>query len=147
MRSYAIFTESTGDLTPALIQQADLNVLPMTFNLDGTAYKDYPDGREISSKAFYDKLRAGSMCTTSQVSLAEYEDAFTPVLASGMDILYLSFSSGLSGTYQTSRLAVELLGGAFPRPQDPVRGFPPGQYGGGPVRLPGRVQASGRRLL
>ena len=114
MRSYAIFTESTGDLTPALIQQADLNVLPMTFNLDGTAYKDYPDGREISSKAFYDKLRAGSMCTTSQVSLAEYEDAFTPVLASGMDILYLSFSSGLSGTYQTSRLAVELLGARFP---------------------------------
>lgn len=114
MQPYVIFTESTGDLTPALIQQAGLQVLPMNFNLDGQGYLDYPDGREISSRTFYDKLRAGSSCTTSQVSLAEYEDAFTPVLEQGQDILYLAFSSGLSGTYQSSCVAAEMLQEKFP---------------------------------
>ena len=114
MQPYVIFTESTGDLTPALIEQAGLQVLPMNFNLDGQSYLDYPDGREISSHTFYDKLRNGSSCTTSQVSLAEYEDAFTPVLEQGQDILYLAFSSGLSGTYQSSCVAAEMLQEKFP---------------------------------
>ena len=114
MQPYVIFTESTGDLTPALIEAAGLQVLPMSFNLDGKAYLNWPDGREISAHAYYDQLRAGSVCTTSQVTLAEYEDAFTPVLAAGQDILYLAFSSGLSGTYQSSLLAAEMLGEKFP---------------------------------
>ena len=114
MQTYVIFTDSTGDLTPALIEQAGLQVLPMTFHLDGQDYRNYPDGREISSHVFYDKLRAGSTCTTSQVSLAEYEEAFTPVLEQGLDILYLSFSSGLSGTYQASCVASEMLQERFP---------------------------------
>lgn len=114
MRPYVIFTESTGDLTPELIEQAQLRVLPMSFSLDGTAYRNWPDGREMSSRDFYDKLRAGGVCTTSQVTLAEYEDAFTPALKEGYDILYLAFSSGLSGTYQSSRLAAELLTARFP---------------------------------
>ena len=80
MQPYVIFTESTGDLTPALIERAGLRVLPMSFNLDGQAYRNWPDGREISPHDYYDKLRAGSVCTTSQVTLAEFEEAFTPVL-------------------------------------------------------------------
>ena len=47
MQPYIIFTESTGDLTPALIEEAELRVLPMCFNLDGQAYRSWPDGREI----------------------------------------------------------------------------------------------------
>lgn len=107
--SYVIFTESTGDLTPALIEAAGLQVMPMAFNLDGQEYRNYPDGREMSLKTFYDKLRAGSLCTTSQIPLAEFLDAFTPVLEGGQDILYLAFSSGLSGTYQSSLVAAEDL--------------------------------------
>ena len=114
MESYVIFTESTGDLTPALIEQAQLRVLPMSFNLDGQAYRNWPDGREISSHDYYDKLRAGSACTTSQVTLADYEEAFTPVLEAGQDILYLAFSSGLSGTYQASCVAAGMLQEKFP---------------------------------
>ena len=114
MQTYVVFTESTGDLTPALIRQTELLVLPMSFNLDGKAYLDYPDGREISSHEYYDQLRAGSSCTTSQVTLAEYEDAFTPVLEQGQDILYLAFSSGLSGTYQSGCIAAEMLQERFP---------------------------------
>ena len=112
--SYVIFTESTGDLTPALIEAADLRVLPMAFTLDGKDYRNYPDGREMSSHDYYEKLRAGSLCTTSQVTMLEFQQAFTPVLEAGQDILYLAFSSGLSGTYQSGCIAAEELKEKFP---------------------------------
>ena len=112
--SYVIFTESTGDLTPALIEAADLRVLPMAFTLDGKEYRNYPDGREMSSHDYYEKLRAGSLCTTSQVTMLEFQQAFTPVLEAGQDILYLAFSSGLSGTYQSGCVAAEELKEKFP---------------------------------
>ena len=112
--SYVIFTESTGDLTPALIEAADLRVLPMAFTLDGKDYRNYPDGREMSSHDYYEKLRGGSLCTTSQVTMLEFQQAFTPVLEAGQDILYLAFSSGLSGTYQSGCIAAEELKEKFP---------------------------------
>lgn len=112
--SYVIFTESTSDLTPALIEAADLRVLPMAFTLDGKDYRNYPDGREMSSHDYYEKLRAGSLCTTSQVTMLEFQQAFTPVLEAGQDILYLAFSSGLSGTYQSGCIAAEELKEKFP---------------------------------
>ena len=92
--SYVIFTDSTGDLTPALIEQCELQVMPMAFNLDGADYRNYPDGREMSPHEFYEKLRGGSLCKTSQIPISEFVDAFTPVLEQGLDILYLAFSSG-----------------------------------------------------
>ena len=112
--SYVIFTESTGDLTPALIEAADLRVLPMAFTLDGKEYRNYPDGREMSAHDYYEKLRTGSLCTTSQVTMLEFQQAFTPVLEAGQDILYLAFSSGLSGTYQSGCIAAEELKEKFP---------------------------------
>ena len=112
--SYVIFTESTGDLTPALIEAADLRVLPMAFTLDGKEYRNYPDGREMAAHDYYEKLRSGSLCTTSQVTMLEFQQAFTPVLEAGQDILYLAFSSGLSGTYQSGCVAAEELKEKFP---------------------------------
>ena len=112
--SYVIFTESTSDLTPALIEAADLRVLPMAFTLDGKDYRNYPDGREMPAHDYYEKLRGGSLCTTSQVTMLEFQQAFTPVLEAGQDILYLAFSSGLSGTYQSGCIAAEELKEKFP---------------------------------
>ena len=114
MENYVLFTDSTCDLTPELVQEMDIQVLPMTFTLDGQSYRNYPDNREMSPKTFYDKLRAGSMSTTSQVAISDYEEAFTPFLEQGKDILYLAFSSGLSGTYQASKVAIEELLEKFP---------------------------------
>lgn len=114
MEDYVLFTESTCDLTPELAQEMDIQVLPMTFTLDGQGYRNYPDNREMSPKTFYDKLRNGSMSTTSQVAISDYENAFTPFLEQGKDILYLAFSSGLSGTYQDSKVAIEELQQRFP---------------------------------
>ena len=68
----------------------------------------------MAPKDFYDKLRSGSMSTTSQVTIADFEDAFAPFLEQGQDILYLAFSSGLSGTYQASLIAIEELQERYP---------------------------------
>ena len=114
MENYVLFTESTCDLTPDLVREMDVQVLPMTFTLDGATYRNYPDGREMPLADFYSKLRSGSMSTTSQVTIADFEDAFAPFLEQGQDILYLAFSSGLSGTFQASKIAIESLLERFP---------------------------------
>ena len=114
MANYVLFTDSTTDLTPALVEELDVRVIPMTFNLDGTDYKNYPDNRELASHDFYEALRSGSMSTTSQINQAAFADAFTPILEEGKDILYLGFSSGLSGTFHSAILAAEDLAEQFP---------------------------------
>ena len=114
MENYVLFSESTCDLTPELVQEMDIQILPMTFTLDGQSYRNYPDNREMNPETFYDKLRNGSMSTTSQVGITDYEAAFTPFLEQGKDILYLAFSSGLSGTYQASKIAIEELQEKYP---------------------------------
>ncbi len=115
MAEYVLFTESTTDLSVELVKELGIEVLPMRFTLDGTEYNNYPDNRELSAHDFYDKLRAGGMSTTSQINQAAFEEAFTPVLEAGKDILYLSFSSGLSGTFQSARLAAEELAEKYPQ--------------------------------
>ena len=114
MAEYVLFTESTADLTAELVQQLGVEVLPMLFSLDGKEYNNYPDNRELDPHDFYDALRAGGMSTTSQINQATFEDAFTPVLEAGKDILYLAFSSGLSGTYHSACLAAEELREKYP---------------------------------
>ncbi len=114
MHSYEIFTESTADLTQELVDQMGVQVIPMEFTLDGKDYLNYPDNRQLSPKEFYDGLRAGGSSTTAQVNSERMKEAFRPVLEAGQDILYLVFSSGLSGTWQSARMALEELQEEFP---------------------------------
>ncbi len=115
MSEYVLFTDSTSDLTPELVEEMDIRVLPMSFMLNDQPYRNYPDNRELAPKTFYDALRQGGTSTTSQVSMSEFTDAFAPVLEEGKDILYLAFSSGLSGTYQASELVRQELAEQYPQ--------------------------------
>ena len=119
MAEYVLFTESTADLSVELVQELGVEVLPMRFSLNGKEYNNYPDNRELDPHDFYGALRAGGMSTTSQINQAAFEEAFGPVLEAGKDILYLSFSSGLSGTYHSACLAAEELREKYP--ERPVR--------------------------
>ena len=69
---YQIITDSTGDLTPELIQSLGVTVIPMEFTVDGKSYRNYPDGHEMSAKSFYDLLRAGKTSTTAQINANEF---------------------------------------------------------------------------
>ena len=59
MASYQIVTDSTSDLTPKLVEELGVEVIPMEFILGDEVYHNYPDAREMSSKEFYARLRAG----------------------------------------------------------------------------------------
>lgn len=114
MRDYVIITDSTTDLTPELINELNISVIPMEFNIDGQSYLNYSDEREISYKEFYDVLRNGKNSTTSLINTVTFTDLFEPILKEGKDILYIAFSSGLSGTYNSSCIAAEMLLEKYP---------------------------------
>ena len=63
----------------------------------------------LTAKEFFEKLREGKMSVTSQVNPEEAMEALEPFVKEGMDILHLGFSSGLSGTLNSMRLAGEML--------------------------------------
>ncbi|MDR0915993.1 MAG: DegV family protein [Oscillospiraceae bacterium] len=112
--SFDIITDSTTDLTPALIAEANLHIVPLHFTLDGAEYVNYPDERELSAAEFYAKLRAGGMSVTTQLTPQTFVEYFTPFLQSGKDVLYLAFSSSLSGTCDSGRAAADELAKTFP---------------------------------
>ncbi len=109
MRDYVIITDSTTDLTQELINELDITVIPMEFNIDGKVYLNYSDERDISYKEFYDFLRNGKNSTTSLINTTTFTELFEPILEDGKDILYIAFSSGLSGTYNSSCIAAQML--------------------------------------
>ena len=114
-KEYVIITDSTCDLTPELIEELDIVVIPMEFTMaEGEVYKNYPDGRELGFQAFYDRVRAGAQPKTNQINAATYMEVAAPYLDKGQDVLILAFSSALSGTYQSSVLAVEELREKYP---------------------------------
>lgn len=114
MREYIIFTDSTTDLPNSFVTQNNIEVLPMTFSLEGKDYKEYSDKRELSSKDFYNAMRNGKQPITAQVNSIEFIDAVTPHIEKGFDILYICFSSALSGTFNSVRLGVDELQNTFP---------------------------------
>lgn len=114
MKDYIIITDSCCDLTPALADSADLAVIPLIVTIEGKEYRNMLDGSEIDSKAFYDKLRAGTTATTSAINPDVFNSVFEDALKAGKDILYLAFSSGLSSTYHASTIAADELKEKYP---------------------------------
>lgn len=106
MCDYAIMTEDTADLPEEYMREYDLGMLNLTYTIDEKAYgKDC----QLPYKEFYAKMRAGSMPTTSQINFQEAKDGIKETLKKNKDIIYIAFSSGLSGSYNSARLAAEEL--------------------------------------
>lgn len=111
MNDYVITVNSTVDLPKEWLEERHIPVIPLKYTIDGETYK----GMEgLSSKEFFQKLREGKMAVTSQVNPEEAKEALEPFLKEGKDILHLAFSSGLSGTYNSMRIAAEELMEEYP---------------------------------
>ena len=111
MNNYIITTDTTTDLPEDYIKKHDLGIMSLTYTLEGTTYsKDNP----LDVRLFYEKMRNGSMPTTSQVNPENAKNIFLPYLKDGYDILHIAFSSGLSGSYNSTRIAAEELSEEFP---------------------------------
>lgn len=114
MKDYVIVSDATLDLPIEIINQYDIRVIPMGVEIDNVAYTHFPDERELSIEEFYEKLKNGSISHTTQITPAIFEDFFTDLLKKGIDILYIAFSSGLSGTYNTAQLVIRELAEKYP---------------------------------
>ncbi len=112
--SFTIITDSCADLPVELIKKTGIIVMPMSVTIDNRTYKIFPDERELSLKNFYDELRNKKVATTSQINTAEFIQFAKPILAKGEDVLVISFSSALSGTFNSIRLGCIELQQSFP---------------------------------
>ena len=109
-KGYKLYSDSTCDLSQELLSKMDVRILDLSYEVDSTVYV----GDEMSMKVFYDRMRNGAMTKTSQISPAVYEQAFEKDILDGYDILYLAFSSGLSGSYNGACIARDTLLEKYP---------------------------------
>lgn len=105
MNKYIILTDSCIDLPSRMAEEMELMVVPLSLIIDDVNYYNYLDEREITFKNFYQLLREGKTTQTSQVNPQRFIEIMEPILVSGYDILSISFSSALSGTYNSSAIA------------------------------------------
>ena len=113
MSDYQILTDATVDLTDSWAAKIGVDVIPMDVDLDGAPYTFGPGGN-LSAEEFFAAMRQGKTATTSQINPAVYEAHFEKYLSQGKDILYLCFSSGLSGTIQAANICMEGLREKYP---------------------------------
>lgn len=111
MRDYVITVNSTIDLPKEWLEERHVPVIPLKYTIDGETYTDMEG---LSAKEFFAKLREGKMSVTSQVNPEEAVTLLEPFLKEGKDILHLGFSSGLSGTLNSMRIAGETLSEKYP---------------------------------
>ena len=114
MRYYTIVTDSSCDLPAPLLEKMGIRVVPLAVNLHGKTYFNYPDGRAIGFEEYYAQLRSGKQATTSAVNMSMFRTVMEAELIAGHDVLYLGFSSGLSGTFNAGAMAARELQEEYP---------------------------------
>ena len=111
MNPYVIVTDSSCDLPQSVIAEYGLEVVQLSVSLDGG---EPTPNNELDIKAFYAQLRAKARATTSAVNPDAFSCVFEKYLSQGTDVLYLGFSSGLSGTCNAGFVAARELSEKYP---------------------------------
>lgn len=109
-RKYILASDSTCDLPADLVKKMGVRMIKLSFEIDGESHLD----GDVPYDDFYSKMRAGSVTKTSQISPANCEAFFEKMIKEGRDILYLAFSSGLSGTFNSACMARDNLIEKYP---------------------------------
>ena len=104
MNDFVITTENTSDLPKDYYSQNGITYMYLPCTIDGVVYNKE---NEMPSGEFYEKMRGGSMPTTSQINPNDAKTEFSRILDEGKGILHIAFSSGLSGSYNSARIAAE----------------------------------------
>ena len=104
MENYLITTDNMTDLPDAYFEQHGLMIMSLTYLLDGVTYTTE---NSLSSEEFYRKMREGCMPTTSQVNPEEAKERLLTFLRVNKNIIHIAFSGGLSGTFNSVRLAAQ----------------------------------------
>lgn len=112
MRDFVIYADSTCDISEEILKDWGVPYSSLTFRFVGED-KEYND-RDIDTKTFYDKMRGGAIAKTAAINSQTFLNEFEEIVKEGKDILYMAFSSGLSTTYNSGRIAAEELSAKYP---------------------------------
>ncbi len=113
MSDFILSCCSTADMPRSFFEERNVAYVCFHFNMDG---KDYPDdlGESMPFPEFYKRIEEGAQPTTSQVNVEEFTNFFEPFLKEGKDILHVSLSSGLSGSFNSASIAARDLMEKYP---------------------------------
>lgn len=113
MSDYVISCCSTADLSKEHFEKIDVHYCCFHYEMDGVQYSD-DLGQSMDFDVFYQRMTDGAMTKTSQINADEYEEYFAQFLSQGKDIIHLTLSSGISGTFNSANLAKALLEDKYP---------------------------------
>ena len=109
--AFAVFTDGSANLPREMLD--GIRLLPNDYTVDGVAHTYWGNVDDFDGHAFYDELRKGKVMRTSLLNTQLFLSRFAPILTQGQDIIYISMSSGISGTYNAARIAAEELMGLY----------------------------------
>jgi len=112
MSEYIIYADSACDIDGKILQEWGVTYSNLTYHFQGES-KEYAND-EIPVPEFYQKMRNGGVAKTAAINFETFKDAFEPILQQGTDIIYLAFSSGLSTTMNSGRIACQELSEKYP---------------------------------
>lgn len=107
MEKFILCTDSGCDLSREVLESLNAKSIDLTFTFEGETTRN--TGKDIAVVDFYNRMRNGESAKTSAINPEEFKEFFEPFLKDGKDVLYLAFSSGLSTTYNSARIAAEEL--------------------------------------
>jgi DegV family protein with EDD domain len=113
MSEYVLSCCSPCDLSNEWIERRQLSYIPFTVSLDGKEYLD-DMGNTFSPRELYKRMAEGADAKTSQVSTGDYIDYFRKFLKEGKDVVHISLSTGISGTFQSAHIAAKQVMEEFP---------------------------------
>lgn len=111
MLNVKIIADSASDLSSSFYDKYDIDMVPLTVHLNG---EDYTDSKNISAKTVYEAMRNGAAPKTSQVTRQQFEEKFRTYAEQNQPVVYIAFSSELSGTYQAGAMTGKEIQEEFP---------------------------------
>jgi len=112
MGNYVIFTDSGCDIKPEMLAEWGVPYKSLTFRFTDDNVEH--SNEDMDALTFYNKMREGGVAKTAAVNVDSFAADFEEILKNGLDILYIGFSSGLSTTYNSARLAADQLREKYP---------------------------------
>ena len=111
--SFAVLTDTSGNLPKRLTDEHNIGVIPFVYTVNGTDHVCL-DIESFNGADFYREMKAGQVVTTTQISPQQYADFFAPYLAEGKDVIFVSMSSGISGSCNSANIAAGMLRESYP---------------------------------
>ena len=109
---FTIVCDSAANLPSRQLARYGIVTMPLSYILDGETH-DCPPPDQYDAAAFFQRLREGAVTQTSLVSAGRFIQCFDSLLSSGRDVLCLTLSAGISGTYQAACLAAMEMRGRY----------------------------------